>query len=411
MKNYVLKYIFFVLTISLVLSLNSCKKNSLPDSESYEYLFSSEFKFNITAAEVKANLSEFSDYSPGVSLMYVGVVNDIDVYKLTYKTSFNNQNIQASGLVCFPKTAGDYPILCFQNGTNTMHSLAPTENAKDDTFSIMEGLASMGFIVVIPDYIGFGASSKNVHPYLIAKSTTQSILDLLRAVKEFGTEDKIVAKPTDDLFIFGYSQGAWATMQLQKAIETNYASEFNLVASSCGAGPYSLSYINEYITAQADYPMPYFLAYLLNSYVATGEITNPISDFVQEPYASKIPGLFDGLHTGGTINSELTTNMTKLLTPEYRTEFATNAKFTGMRTALLANSIVAWNVATPTRLYHGADDDYIPLGMSQKMYADFRTAGVPESKIKLTEIDGVDHTTGVVPVGLATVIWFLGLKK
>ncbi|MFY9152342.1 MAG: lipase family protein [Prolixibacteraceae bacterium] len=410
MKNYILKNSFLLVLFFAGLFLNSCDKNNDPVTPNYEFLFSNEYKFDITTTQAKANLLTFQAVIPESSQLGAIVQHDVEVHKLTYKTTFQDKNIQASGLVSFPKTAGNYPVLSFQNGTNTEHSKAPTENPKDELFSIMESVASMGFIVVMPDYIGFGASSQYKHPYLIAKPTTQSILDLIRAVKEFGTEDKIAAKATKDLFIFGYSQGGWATMQLQKTIETNYASEFNLVASSCAAGPYSLSYINEFVTSQTDYPMPYFLAYLLNSYTALGEISNPLSDFIQEPYATKIPGLFDGKHTGGTINSELTPKMSNLLTAEYRTEYTTNPKFTGLKTAFLANSITAWNISTPTRLYHGANDEFIPVGMTNKMYADFKTAGVPDSKLQLIVIPGVDHPTGVIPVGISTVLWFLGLK-
>ena len=339
------------------------------------------------------------------------VKHDVDIQKITYKTTFKNGDIQASGLVCLPKTAGDYPVLCFQNGTNTLHSEAPSADPTNDLFSILESVASMGFIVVIPDYIGFGASSQLTHPYLHAESTTQSILDMLRAVKEFGSQEKIVAKPTKDLFIFGYSQGGWATMQLQYAIEKNYSTEFNLIASSCAAGPYSLEYMNKFITEKVDYPMPYFLTYLLNSYTSIGLIANPLSDFIQAPYAAKVPGLFDGKHSGGTINSELTTQMSSLLTSDYRTGFATNAKFAGIRSAFAANSVEAWKITTPTRLYHGQNDEFIPPGLSQKMLADFKTKGVTDEQIRLVMIPGVDHPLGVIPVGLQTVLWFLEFKK
>jgi hypothetical protein len=201
----------------------------------------------------------------------------------------------------------------------------------------------MGFIVVMPDYIGFGSSANLPHPYLHAASTTQSILDLLRAVKELGTESQIVAKPTSDLFIFGYSQGGWASMELQKAIEANYSSEFKLIASSGGAGPYTIEYIDQYITSQTEYPMPFYLAYLLNAYKTIGVISNPLSDFFQAPYAAKIPGLFDGLHSGGAINAELTDTIANLLTPEFRTQYATNPKFSEIKSAFLANSITPWN--------------------------------------------------------------------
>lgn len=405
-------YRFYLLIIVFTgLFLNSCKKNDEPVKKNYEYFISNEHKFDITTQEAKTNLLTFQAILPEDSLLGAEVKNDIEVHKVTYRTIFKKANIQASGLVCLPKTAGDYPILCFQNGTNTLHSEAPTENPKYLLFSILESVASMGFIIVIPDYIGFGSSSQLPHPYLHAQSTTQSILDLLRAVKEFGTEEKIVAKPTKDLFIFGYSQGGWATMQLQKTIENNYSSEFNLIASSCAAGPYSIEYMNDFITRQTDYPMPYFLTYLLNAYRSTELITNPLSDFIQEPYASKIPELFDGKHSGGSINAELTTKMASLLTPEYRTGYATNPKFYNLKSAFIANSVSAWNISTPTRLYHGGNDEYIPVSLSQKMFSDFKTAGVPDSKIELIIIPGFDHSTGVIPVGLSTISWFMELKN
>jgi pimeloyl-ACP methyl ester carboxylesterase len=157
--------------------------------------------------------------------------------------------------------------------------------------------------------------------------------------------------------------------------------------------------------------MPYFLTYLLNAYTSIGLITNPLSDFIQTPYAAKIPGLFDGKHSGGTINSELTTQMSGLLTSDYRTGFATNAKFAGIRSAFAANSIEAWKITTPTRLYHGQNDEFIPVSLSQKMLADFKTKGVTDAQMRLVIVPGVDHPLGVIPVGLQTILWFMEFKK
>ncbi|MBW8323296.1 MAG: alpha/beta hydrolase [Prolixibacteraceae bacterium] len=402
---------YFLMILFAGLFLHSCDQTDEPEDKVYDNFISNELKFEITTQEAIAKLTTFAAIMPETSLLGAVVKSDIEVHKITYKTTFKEANIQASGLVCLPKTAGDYPVLCFQNGTNTLHSEAPTENPKSDLLSILESVASMGFIVVIPDYIGFGASSKLTHPYLHAESTTKSILDMLRAVNQFGTEDDVLAKPTKDLFIFGYSQGGWATMQLQKSIEKDYSTEFNLIASSCAAGPYSIEYMNKFITEKEDYPMPYFLTYLLNSYTAIGLVTNPLSDFIQAPYAAKIPGLFDGKHSGGEINAELTTQMSTLLTTEYRTGFATDTKFAGVRSAFVANSIEPWLISTPTRLYHGANDEFIPPALSQKMLLDFKAKGVSDTKIESIVIPGVDHSLGVIPVGFQTILWFLTLKK
>jgi len=411
MESFRLHRIIFVLAVLAAFVFQSCDNSNDPEPITYDHFLSSELKFTMTKNDAIAKLSTFQVIFPETSMFGLVVKSDLEVHKLTYKTTFKDNGIQASGLVCVPKTPGNYPVLCFQNGTNTLHSECPTENPEDDLFSILESVASMGFIVVVPDYIGFGASSQIPHPYLHAASTTQSIIDMLRAVKEFGSQEKIVAKPTNDLYIFGYSQGGWATMHLQKAIEKNYSSEFSLKASSCAAGPYSIEYMNEFITAKTTYPMPYFLTYLLNAFTVNGFITNPITDFIQAPYAAKISGLYDGKHSGGTINSELTTTMSTLLTNEYRTGFATNTKFASIRSAFIANSIEPWAVTTPTRLYHGQNDEFIPVSLSQKYYADFQTKGVSTEKMKLVIVPYVDHPTGVIPVGLQTIMWFLEVKK
>ncbi len=396
------------------LFLNSCKDKDEPETLNYEYYISNQYKSEVTAQTIKIKLlfaqAEFPEI-PQLSAFSAKVTNDILVHKVTYKTTLQGKNIKASGLVYLPKASGNYPVMSFQNGTNTLNSDAPSESSGSDNWFMLESLASMGFIVVVPDYIGFGESANLTHPYLHAESTTQSILDMLRAVNELTAEDKVEAKPTKDLFIFGYSQGGWATMQLQKAIEKNYSEEFNLIASSCAAGPYSIGFMNDFIAKSTEYPMPYFLGYLLNSYHSLELYPNPLSDLFQEPYASKIPALYNGTNTGGTINAALTTNMANLLTSEFRTGFDTGTKFSVLKSAFTANSVAPWIISTPTRLYHGGADELIPISLSNKMLQDLKTAGTPNEKIELIIIPGASHTGGAIPVGVSTITWFMSLKK
>jgi pimeloyl-ACP methyl ester carboxylesterase len=405
---------FLLIVVFAGLFLNSCKENNGPETPDYEYYISNQYKSEVAAQTIKVKLlfaqADFPEI-PQLSDFAAKVTNDILVHKVIYKTSLQGKSIRASGLVYLPKTAGNYPVMCFQNGTNTVNKDAPSESSGSDNWFMLESLASMGFIVVVPDYIGFGESANLPHPYLHAESTTQSILDMLRAVNELTSEDKVVAKPTKDLYIFGYSQGGWATMQLQKAIEKNYSEEFNLIASSCAAGPYSIGFMNDFIAKSTDYPMPYFLGYLLNSYSSLKLFPNPLSDLFQEPYGTKIPTLFNGTNTGGTINAALTTNMANLLTSEFRMGFDTNTKFAGLKSAFIANSVAPWAISTPTKLYHGSADELIPVSLSNKMFLDLKTAGTLDSKLELKIIPGADHTGGVFPVGISTIEWFLSLKK
>jgi hypothetical protein len=410
MKKNTTQFVAIVIVVLNALINHSCEENNPTPAPNYAYFVSKELKYKISPTDAKNKLLTFSTLYPETSVFGPLAKNEVEVQKYVYKTYLKDNIIEASGLVCLPKTNGSYPVICFQNGTNTLHSEAPSVNPKSDLFMIIESVASMGFIVVIPDYIGFGESSQLFHPYLHAESTVQSIVDLLRAVKEYGSENSNLVKPTNELYIMGYSQGGWATMQLQKTIESKIFTDYNLKASSCGAGPYSISFINEWITSQTIYPMPYFLTYLLNSFTALGLVENQMSDFVKAPYSAKISGLYDGKHSGSEINAQLTSTMSNLITDEYRTEYGTNSKFTQIRTAFNTNSITAWPIVTPTHLYHGANDVYIPVSMSQKMFNDFKVAGVTD-KMELIIIPGFDHPTGVIPFGLASVLWFLELKN
>ncbi len=407
MKNFKFHHIYLILIVFAVLFLNSCKDNNTPEPTTYEYYISNELKAEITSQEAVANFVSIAPEAVAISSL---IRFDVEVHAITYKTTFQDKSIMASGLVCFPKIAGNYPVLSFQHGTIFLHSEAPSKSTDNSLTSIMESVTAMGFIVVIPDYIGFGASEKTQHPYLDAKSSTQSILDMIRATKEYSTDDKVLAKPTKDLFIFGYSQGGWATMQLQKTIEKDYSTEFNLKASSCGAGPYSIESMNKFMVEETEYP-PCYVAYLLNSYQTIGLFTNPLSDLIKEPYASLVPTLFNGENTIGTINSKLTSKMADFLTSEYRTGYATDAKFAGVRSAFLSNSIAAWNITTPTKLYHCKNDEVIPFSMSEKMLADFQTKGVTSSLIELVPVSGTDHLSGAYSAGIETIKWFLPLMN
>lgn len=410
MKRFRFLICLFLVVFSSGILLNSCKSNDDDQKPVDQYYLASEIKFSLTIDQIKTNLNGLV---PNFSTLFGSIITtDVEVQKVTYKTTFKNGSIKASGLACFPKKAGNYPILSFQNGTNTVLKDAPSVNPTEDNMLMIESLAATGFIVVIPDYIGFGESANSPHPYLDAKSMTQSVLDMIRATKELSADASIVAKPTSDLFLFGYSQGGWVTLQTQKSIEKDYSTEFNLVASSCGAGPYSIEYMTDYVLSKDTYPMPYFLAYVLNSYINIGAVTNTLADFFQPTYAAKIPGLFDGLHTGGAINASLTTQIPSLLTTDFRTAYTTNTKYTGFKSVIKSNSIEPWSLATPTKLYHGTADEYIPMGVSQKMYADFLAKDSNnDKKLELVPIPLADHSTAVSVVAFKTLSWFLQIKK
>ena len=141
-----------------------------------------------------------------------------------------------------------------------------------------------------------------------------------------------------------------------RRLELEYSNDFNLTGSSCGAGPYNTLDLFENMIDQDFYPMPVYLAYIMNAYTAYNQFTNPVTDIFNEPYASRVPTLFNGMNTFGQINSELTTSISGLLTPDFLSGYKTSSKYSTVRDALNKNSISGWNTKIPLLLTHGAHD-------------------------------------------------------
>jgi len=346
---------------------------------------------------------------PDVAEILPSVQYGAKVYSVSYNTTLGTKKLIASGLVCIPDGGGTYPILSFQNGTNTVNASAPSLNSTNYTVQLISGFAATGFVMVLPDYLGFGTSTEVFHPYLHKESTVKSILDLFRAVKEMSAKAELNLKFSSDLYLMGYSQGGLSTLQLQKEIETSYSAEFNLKAVGCGAGPYNLTRITELVVTATTYPQPYYIAYIMKGFKSVGAFPNAYTDIFNEPYASRIDGLFNGINSGGTINDQLSTSMSQLFTSEFRTTMNSNAKYQVMRDALAASSVSAWKIKTPLILTHGQADTDVAPEMSKQLYDDLMKldATLPVTYIPMA---GMNHGSASAPSLVNFVKRFLVIK-
>ncbi len=414
------QFLYSLLLVFLIGGFTSCNKDDdetlIIEPEEDQVLMSYEFGAAISSITIKYALSSMSTVYPEAGELFDEVISGVSVYKVTYETTFQGESLVASGLVAIPTKEGNYPILSFQNGTNVLYSEAPTKDFEfdpDDPYKsmvVLESMASLGYVIVVSDYPGFGSSESVFHPYLEKDNTVPAMVDLILAAKEMLKKEEFTVKPTDDLYIAGYSQGGWSSMCLLDQLEHSPVDGIQLVAASCGAGPYNISEMNDYVLGLENYPMPYYFGYMLQAYSLHGLVTNPLSDVFADEYASKIPDLFDFETSGGMLNVALTQDVHSLFQAEYISDYATAAKFAGIRSAFEHNSITAWNMSTPTKLFHGAADAYVPLQISESFVADSRALGVSESKLELITIEGADHTGGVLPFGLQTMKWFLSLN-
>ena len=95
----------------------------------------------------------------------------VKVIKIIYQTvDAKNNKIFASGVIIIPVSNSRFPLISLQHGTIIKRDRVASKNLTQS----MEGmigiiLSSLGYVVLVPDYIGLGSSTE-MHPYIHAKS-------------------------------------------------------------------------------------------------------------------------------------------------------------------------------------------------------------------------------------------------
>ncbi|MET7256124.1 alpha/beta hydrolase family protein [Dyadobacter fermentans] len=385
----------FLLLWSLLV-LNSCKDDDtklVPPTEENVYLKESTPITSLSKAQIIQKTGNLS------GLVAAYVKNDIKVYKITYKTkNTDGTDITASGALIIPVVAGPVSMISVQHGTITDIGDAPSlfrDGSEGSSFGSLFG--SMGYIIAYPDYIGYGASDNLPHPYEHRASLASASLDMLRAAKEYLRGQKEV-KWDEKLYVAGYSEGGFATMSLQRKIEEEASSEFNLRASSCGAGAYDkTAFMKHIINDKTDGIAGYNSLYLwvLLTYDNIYKLNKPASYYFTEKYAAKIAASGRNVAIAESFHLALNDSFKKALN---------DGTDKGFIDAIADNDVYNFKPKTPTQLYHGTKDPLVFFFNSENAYNAMQKLGATNvTFIKVT--DGT-HSSSILPFLLGTQAFF-----
>lgn len=380
----------FILSVILISILGSCSDDEGLDLEvsSYDSVYVSSVNFSIWSAAELRNFISIAEIDVDASKM----IYDVSLFRVNYKTLYKGEEIEASGLVLIPLSDDSLnaPILSFQHGTIFSQAEAPTNTTLSDPYLILyTAAATTGVIMVVPDYIGYGASDDIVHPYFIAEPTSRAVLDNIKAGRELAELNGV--KFNGDLFLAGYSQGGYATMATHMSIEEQGGFEdFNLVTSYPAAGSY-IATNQVFIKAEDVFP-PHFTTLRIYSYIAHYGLSLAISDFIKAPYAALIPDLLDGSLTSTEITPLLNNNAGSYFTESF---LAGESKFSPYLEAQASNDVSNWVPQARMIMYHSTQDNTAPVSGSQQAFAKFQQAGA--TNITLVTGEDGDHLEAVIP--------------
>ena len=291
-------------------------------------------------------------------------------YRLEYLTSDSQgQIVRASGLVSVPvKPVGaKSPVLSYQHATTFHDADAPSNHAVAAELAVE--LASLGYIVLAPDYVGFGASKGTPHPYLLAAPSAAATIDFLTAAKTWRRQNNV--NDNGQLFLAGYSEGAYVTMAAHRALQANNAAELQpLRLEVAGAGPYNVQ-----VTLDA------LLSLVRSEQPVLGALLNP--------------GLLRFL--SASVRSDLRRELLKHLLPQdadvvINTQFIDNYLADDVQATAQLSNVHDWKPNLPVRLFHGRDDRTVPYASSLNTLQTMQLRGAG-NLVSLTDCPAVpsDH--------------------
>jgi hypothetical protein len=325
---------------------------------------------------------------------------------------------------------GARPLLSAQHGTATLATFDGADPTAPLPLMAARYFASHGYIVVIPDYLGYGASQADMtyHPYVAAEANASTVIDGVRAARQwFATAEGVASGVTLDgeLFLFGTSEGGYVTLATERAMQRDFAAEFPLTTVVPTSGSYDLPTEVmddlQFADAAGDSESG-SAAFLITSYQQLfGDIYAAPADVFQSPWADTVTGLFPGVYSAYSkamdacqIPFDVVTSpgpavgscpRNALLQPAFVADYLAGTPGTAgaaMRGHVDANSLVspAWAPGAPTVLCYGSLDTMAQANTLTAAAA----LGLPPADVADVQVSGpayiTDWVAGATHAGL-----------
>lgn len=292
-------------------------------------------------------------------------------------TDSDGKPITLSGKVMLPKKGNPKRMILVSHYTVCSNAEAPS-----NCFSLEGVLVKRGYGLIIPDYMGYGVTSKEVHPYLVMEMTAQNVVDMYLAVRPW--LDAIGRIPEDPkLDLMGYSQGGATTMAVECLIESEYSDDEDLDFISlhrvfAGGGPYDVKATYERFvnTDTAGYPVA--IPLVLQGMIKGNKLNMQLSDMMKPRLCDHMDDWINSKRfTSAQINKLIGTKVThELLTEEAMEQ--KSERVAELYKAMTVNSILTytWEPQSSVYIMHSMDDETVPYTNATNAKSRWKNANI-----------------------------------
>jgi hypothetical protein len=318
----------------------------------------------------------------------------IDCYRIVYpSTDANGRAVRLSGLLALPHGVPPRGLVSFQHGTTSDHAAVPS-NLSTEGLAAAILFAGNGYAAIAPDYEGLGVSLQP-HPYYVAADTARAVVDMIHAIRH------IRGVPRNPPFLIGFSEGGYASLAAQRALE---ASGEKVLAVAAVAGAYNLRAISIPWTLRGASPQaPIYLALWVRGYAT--HYGHPLNTAFTAHYATLVPELLDTPHAVDAVMKALPRDPHALFLPVALDAMEGKGRH-WLVDALAENEMGDWSARAPIRLYYGADDIDVPPRESIQTAQQMSARG---SDARAVNVGAVNHNQSILAAVPLIMRWLAAL--
>ena len=274
-------------------------------------------------------------------------------------------SLLVSGKIYLPKTRQLKGIVVANHYTIATDMEAPSNLFQMDCVYAMKGYA-----VIMPDYVGYGLTREEVHPYLHWRNAAQTAVDLLDCMPAL-LEYYGYTYPTD-VVITGYSQGGAVALGVARLLEERENSPYPWTIRKlyAGAGPYDPAATYDYCVEADSIGIPGAVPMIVMGLSDAYGLDFQLEDFFHEPLCSNYDEWVGSKnYTVGQIGELMGSGRMRVL---MKSEVLDKNHPLAMQLykALQANSNVGYDLQAPAYFLHSVEDDVVPVINSEKLAAE-----------------------------------------
>ncbi len=299
-------------------------------------------------------------------------------------------------------------ILLYNHFTIYATTQAPSRGAVE----FPTGAALTNFIIVAPDYYGFGITEKEPQAYCISRANGRASLDAYFAAKRL-IEDLNVKK-RGDFVIAGYSEGGQTTIGVLREISERHP-EVQVKRAFAGDGPYDINSMYDAIT-EGTSEMPSTVCNVLYAYNHYFRLGYDIHDYLKDPVAKNFNEWFlSKKYKRMALDEELIQTKT---TSDFCTDAVldnTSPLSLKFKAAFSEDALTSgWTPRSDfdVMLFHDTEDDVVPVENFYAMSKFFKDNGIKtqefvgEYSSETTKEAGItNHEVSAVTFFLRVIEW------